>query len=109
MKINLPDVKNIKKLMPAILLLLAFSFAAELIVFNFRSLTTLGNESLEIGEGFEIYGPTEFETPHAYADRSIDNLLIENVNVEGAAAITAHVELSDKGNAYVYQIGRAHV
>ncbi|MBR6257439.1 MAG: hypothetical protein IKR23_08680 [Lachnospiraceae bacterium] len=104
MKISLPDIKNIKNLLPAILLLLAFSFAAELIVFNFRSITTLGNESLELGDGFVIHGPAEVETPHAYPDRSIDNLLIENVTIEGAASVTAHVELSDKGNAYVYPI-----
>lgn len=104
MKISFPDTKNMKRLLPAILLLLAFSFAAELIVFNFRSITTLGNESMEIGTDFDIYGPAEFETPHAHADKHIDNVLLEDIHIEGEKSISAHVELSDEGNAYVYPI-----
>ena len=104
MKISLPDLKNIKKLFPALLILLIFSFAAEIIIFNFRSITTLGNESIEMGGPYEIYGPAEYESNHVNLDSSIDNVLIENVSMEGCDTITAHVELSDDGDAYIYPL-----
>lgn len=104
MKISLPDLKNIKKLLPALLILLAFSFAAEIIVFNYRSLTTLGNDPIELGGPYEIYGPAEYETNHISIDSSVDNALIENVSMEGCNTITAHVELTDEGNAYIYPL-----
>ncbi len=97
-----------KKLLPVFILLLVFSFVSEILIFNFRSITTLGNEHIELPP-IDVTGPAEYETTHAHVDQDIDNIFITGINIEGADQITAHIELSDEGNAYVYPISEFRI
>lgn len=95
----LPDGKRIR----LFLILLIFALAAELIVFQFRSILTLGNKEIVLAEDVNTTSG-EYESRHILVDRKIDNILLCGLRIEGTDYVSYEPHISDDGNAYVYPL-----
>ncbi len=94
-----PDTKRIR----LFLILLIFALAAELIVFQFRSIVTLGNKEIVLAEDVNTTSG-EYESRHILVNRKVENIRLEGLSVEGADLVSFEPWFSDDGNAYVYPL-----
>ena len=85
------------------LILLCFAVAAELIVFQFRSIVTLGNKEIVLAEDVNTTSG-EYESRHILVDTKIDNILLCGLRMEGTDLVSYEPWFSDDGNAYVYPL-----
>ncbi len=93
-----------KKYLCSLLIILGLAIALEILVFNFSSLKTMGEEPVTIATDVVTDDGGFFETGDITVNTEVKNVYIDGVILFNAQSLSAKVALTDEGNEYEYSM-----
>ena len=95
---------NIKSKLKILIMAMAVSVIAEILLFNFSSVSSIGYSPITIAENISVDASGTYVTDAFRVDETVHNVYIEDIDLVNVEYAEAYVSLTDEGDQYEYDL-----